>query len=54
METGLSVAGWTSQVAIVLATHKISHQVEYVTRQLVRKSGSHEGVKKKKKMPITP
>jgi hypothetical protein len=36
METGLSVAGWTSQVAkIMLAALTISHQVEYIIRQLV-------------------
>jgi len=35
-ETGLSVAGWVSQVAkIMLAKQTISHQVEYITRQLV-------------------
>jgi hypothetical protein len=28
----------------MLATQKISHQVEYITSQLVRKSGSQKGV----------
>jgi len=37
-ETGLSVAGWASQVAVImLATQMISHQVQYVTRQLIPK-----------------
>jgi len=43
-ETGLSVDGWADQMAkIMLAMQTISHQVEYITRQLVRR-GSHEGV----------
>jgi len=43
-KTGLSVDGWASQMAkIMLATQTISHQVEYITHQLVRR-GSHEGV----------
>jgi len=46
METGLSVAGWASQVAkIMLATQTISHQVEYIPPPAGSvRCNSHEGV----------
>jgi hypothetical protein len=50
-ETGLSVAVWASQVTkIMLATQKISHQVEYITCKLVPLDAVHArawmGIKK--------